>query len=66
MTVRMESPDLKLMAAATDTQRTCGENRIKLPESLVETVRQRRRIRGEVKTLTTGPASVATFSARSR
>jgi tight adherence protein B len=55
LTTRIDSADLKLLAAAIAVQRQSGGNLAEVLESLADTVRERRRIRGEVKSLTAGP-----------
>lgn len=55
MTERVDSADLKLLAAAVAVQRQSGGNLAEVLENLAKTVRERRRIRGEVKSLTAGP-----------
>ncbi|MBA3415680.1 MAG: type II secretion system F family protein [Chloroflexia bacterium] len=52
LTKRIDSPDLKLMAAAIAVQRQAGGNLAEVLQNLANTVRERRRIRGEVKALT--------------
>jgi len=55
MSERMPSYDLSLMVAAISVQRQTGGNLAEVLENLAETVRERRRVRGEVFALTTGP-----------
>lgn len=52
MTERIDSHDLGLLAAAIAVQRQAGGNLAEVLENLANTVRERRRIRGEVKSLT--------------
>lgn len=52
MTERIDSHDLDLLAAAIAVQRQAGGNLAEVLENLANTVRERRRIRGEVKSLT--------------
>ncbi len=55
LTERIESYDLRLFAAAVTVQRSSGGNLAEVLENLANTVRERRRIRGEVSAITTGP-----------
>ena len=55
MTDRIPSYDLALMVAAISVQRQTGGNLAEVLENLAATVRERRRVRGEVMALTTGP-----------
>jgi tight adherence protein B len=55
MTERVPSYDLALMVAAITVQRQTGGNLAEVLENLAATVRERRRVRGEVHALTTGP-----------
>lgn len=55
MTERVPSYDLALMVAAIAVQRQTGGNLAEVLENLAATVRERRRVRGEVHALTTGP-----------
>lgn len=55
MTERIPSYDLALMVAAISVQRQTGGNLAEVLENLAATVRERRRVRGEVHALTTGP-----------
>jgi tight adherence protein B len=55
MTERLPSYDLALMVAAISVQRQTGGNLAEVLENLASTVRERRRVRGEVHALTTGP-----------
>jgi tight adherence protein B len=55
MSQRVPSYDLSLMVAAVAVQRQTGGNLAEVLENLAATVRERRRIRGEVSALTTGP-----------
>jgi tight adherence protein B len=55
MTERVPSYDLALMVAAISVQRQTGGNLAEVLENLAATVRERRRVRGEVRALTTGP-----------
>ena len=52
LTQRIDSHDLGLLAAAIAVQRQAGGNLAEVLENLAATVRERRRIRGEVKALT--------------
>ena len=52
LTHRIDSHDLGLLAAAIAVQRQAGGNLAEVLENLAATVRERRRIRGEVKALT--------------
>jgi tight adherence protein B len=44
-----------LVATAVSIQRTVGGNLAEVLENIAATIRERRRIRGEVRSLTTGP-----------
>ena len=55
LTERIESYDLGLFASAISVQRQAGGNLAEVLENLANTIRERRRIRGEVHALTTGP-----------
>lgn len=55
LTTRIDSPDLRLFAAAVSIQRQTGGNLTEVLESLAETVRERHRIKAEVSALTVGP-----------
>jgi tight adherence protein B len=55
MSERVPSYDLALMVAAITVQRQTGGNLAEVLENLAATVRERRRVRGEVHALTTGP-----------
>lgn len=55
MAERIPSYDLALMVAAISVQRQTGGNLAEVLENLANTVRERRRVRGEVHALTTGP-----------
>ena len=55
LTRRLESYDLGLFSAAISVQRQAGGNLAEVLENLAATVRERRRVRGEVLALTTGP-----------
>ena len=55
MSARMPSYDLELMVSAISVQRQTGGNLAEVLENLAATVRERRRVRGEVHALTTGP-----------
>ena len=52
---RVDSYDFNLVATAVTVQRTVGGNLAEVLESIARTIRERRRIRGEVRALTTGP-----------
>jgi tight adherence protein B len=52
---RIPSYDLALLVSAISVQRQTGGNLAEVLENLASTVRERRRIRGEVQALTTGP-----------
>jgi tight adherence protein B len=52
---RIPSYDLGLMISAISVQRQTGGNLAEVLENLAATVRERRRVRGEVMALTTGP-----------
>jgi tight adherence protein B len=52
---RIESYDFGLVATAVSVQRTVGGNLAEVLENIAKTIRERRRIRGEVRSLTTGP-----------
>jgi tight adherence protein B len=55
MAVRVPSYDLGLLVSAIAVQRQTGGNLAEVLENLAATVRERRRVRGEVMALTTGP-----------
>jgi tight adherence protein B len=55
MTERIISYDLALFVSAISVQRQTGGNLAEVLGNLADTVRERRRIRGEVRALTTGP-----------
>ena len=55
MSERMPSYDLSLLVSAISVQRQTGGNLAEVLENLASTVRERRRVRGEVHALTTGP-----------
>lgn len=55
MSARIPSYDLALLVSAISVQRQTGGNLAEVLENLAETVRERRRVRGEVHALTTGP-----------
>ena len=52
---RIPSYDLALLVSAISVQRQTGGNLAEVLENLASTVRERRRVRGEVHALTTGP-----------
>jgi tight adherence protein B len=52
---RVDSYDFALVATAVSVQRTIGGNLSEVLDNIAKTVRERRRVRGEVKALTTGP-----------
>jgi tight adherence protein B len=52
---RIASYDLSLFVTAVTVQRTIGGNLAEVLENIAETVRERRRIRAEVRAITTGP-----------
>lgn len=52
---RIDSYDVQLMASAIAVQRQAGGNLAEVLQTLSKTVRERRRIRGEVKALTAAP-----------
>jgi tight adherence protein B len=52
---RIDSYDFGLVATAVTVQRTVGGNLAEVLENIAKTIRERRRIRGEVRALTTGP-----------
>jgi tight adherence protein B len=52
---RIPSYDLALLVSAISVQRQTGGNLAEVLENLAATVRERRRVRGEVQALTTGP-----------
>jgi tight adherence protein B len=52
---RVDSYDFNLVATAVTVQRTVGGNLAEVLENIAKTIRERRRIRGEVRALTTGP-----------
>jgi tight adherence protein B len=55
MSRRIPSYDLALLVSAISVQRQAGGNLAEVLENLAATVRERRRVRGEVHALTTGP-----------
>jgi tight adherence protein B len=55
ITERIDSYDFALVATAVSVQRTIGGNLAEVLENIAATVRERHRIRGEVRALTTGP-----------
>ena len=55
MSNRVPSYDLGLLVSAISVQRQTGGNLAEVLENLAATVRERRRVRGEVMALTTGP-----------
>ncbi|MFM8594056.1 MAG: type II secretion system F family protein [Chloroflexota bacterium] len=55
LTSRVPSHDMGLFAAAIAVQRQSGGNLAEVLENLSHTVRERRRVKGEVKALTSGP-----------
>ncbi|MGI9253251.1 MAG: type II secretion system F family protein, partial [Thermomicrobiales bacterium] len=55
LTVRVPSYDVQLLASAIAVQRQSGGNLAEILENLAHTVRERRRVKGEVKALTSGP-----------
>jgi tight adherence protein B len=55
MSRRLPSYDLGLLVSAISVQRQTGGNLAEVLENLASTVRERRRVRGEVMALTTGP-----------
>jgi tight adherence protein B len=55
MGTRIPCYDLGLMVSAISVQRQTGGNLAEVLENLAATVRERRRVRGEVMALTTGP-----------
>jgi tight adherence protein B len=55
MSERIESYDLTMFVSAVAIQRTAGGNLAEVLENIANTVRERRRIRGEVHAITTGP-----------
>ena len=55
MSARIPSYDLSLFVSAIAVQRQTGGNLAEVLENLAATVRERRRVRGEVMALTTGP-----------
>jgi tight adherence protein B len=52
---RIDSYDFGLVATAVSVQRTVGGNLAEVLGNIAQTIRERRRIRGEVRALTTGP-----------
>jgi tight adherence protein B len=55
MPKRISSYDLELFVTAVSVQRSVGGNLAEVLENIAETIRERRRIRAEVKAITTGP-----------
>ncbi|MFM9107745.1 MAG: type II secretion system F family protein [Chloroflexota bacterium] len=55
LTQRVPSYDVELLASAIAVQRQSGGNLAEILENLAHTVRERRRVKGEVKALTSGP-----------
>ncbi|MDP9472487.1 MAG: type II secretion system F family protein [Chloroflexota bacterium] len=55
ITQRIESYDFTLFGTAVSIQRSVGGNLAEVLENIANTVRERRRVRAEVKALTTGP-----------
>lgn len=55
MTDRIDSYDLTMFVSAVSIQRSAGGNLAEVMENIANTVRERRRIRGEVHAITTGP-----------
>lgn len=55
MTDRIDSYDLTMFVSAVAIQRSAGGNLAEVMENIANTVRERRRIRGEVHAITTGP-----------
>ncbi len=55
LTQRVPSYDVQLLASAIAVQRQSGGNLAESLENLAHTVRERRRVKGEVKALTSGP-----------
>jgi tight adherence protein B len=55
LTERVPSYDVQLLASAISVQRQSGGNLAEILENLSHTVRERRRVKGEVKALTSGP-----------
>lgn len=55
LTQRVPSYDVQLLASAIAVQRQSGGNLAEILENLAHTVRERRRVKGEVKALTSGP-----------
>jgi tight adherence protein B len=55
MSSRIASYDLALFVTAVTVQRSVGGNLAEVLENIAETIRERRRIKAEVKAITTGP-----------
>jgi tight adherence protein B len=55
MSTRISSYDLALFVTAVSVQRSVGGNLAEVLENIAATIRERRRIRAEVKAITTGP-----------
>lgn len=55
MTDRIDSYDLTMFVSSVAIQRSAGGNLAEVLENIANTVRERRRIRGEVHAITTGP-----------
>jgi tight adherence protein B len=55
VTHRLDSYDFSLLSTAVTVQRSVGGNLAEVLESIANTVRERRRIRAEVRAITTGP-----------
>jgi tight adherence protein B len=55
MSSRIVSYDLALFVTAVTVQRSVGGNLAEVLENIAETIRERRRIKAEVKAITTGP-----------
>jgi tight adherence protein B len=55
MPKRISSYDLALFVTAVTVQRSVGGNLAEVLENIAETIRERRRIKAEVKAITTGP-----------
>ena len=59
LTSRFDSPDVALLAAAIAINRETGGNLTEVLERLARTVRQRREIRAEAKSLTAAPRATS-------